>query len=127
MLQDAHPLPDSKSKRDGALEMEWPFGDNGIISIYRIRRSPELLVRQVQERYFCFEVISLCLVEKRQILFVLGWDPHITIVTVEDHAGDSLPENHTKRSVIGGNLMNSHVGIVRNGGCLAVSVPAGEQ
>jgi hypothetical protein len=38
-LQDAHPLPDSKSKRDGALEMEWPFGDNGIISIYRIRRS----------------------------------------------------------------------------------------
>lgn len=76
------PLHDSKFKCDGALEMEWPFGDNGIISIYWIRRSPELLVHQVQERYFCFEVIALRLVEKRQIFFVLGRDPNITIITV---------------------------------------------
>src|SRR3984893_9557103 len=94
-------------KCDGAFKMEWPFGHNGIISVYRIGRSPELLIRQVQERYFRFKIIAFRLVEKSQILFVLGRNPHITIVTVEDHAGDGLPEDHAKCAVIGRNLIFS--------------------
>src|SRR6266404_846953 len=96
-----------KLKCDGALKMEWPFGYNGIISVYRIGRSPELLIGQVQERYFRFKVIAFRLVEKSQILFVLGRNPHITIVTVEDHAGDGLPKDHAKCAVIGRNLIFS--------------------
>src|SRR6202047_1082271 len=94
-------------KCDGALKMEWPFCHNGIISVYRIGRSPELLIGQVQERYFRFKVIAFRLVEKSQILFVLGRNPHITIVTVEDHAGDGLAKDHAKRAVIGRNLIFS--------------------
>ena len=87
--------------------MERPFGHNRIISVYWIGRSPELLIGQVQERYFRFKVIAFRLVEKSQILFVLGRNPHITVVAVEDHAGDGLPKDHAKGTVIGRNLIFS--------------------
>jgi hypothetical protein len=58
-----------------------------------------------QQRYFCFEVIAFRFVEKGQILFVLSRNPHTAIVAVENHAGDSFPEDHVKRPVIGRNLI----------------------
>jgi hypothetical protein len=98
---------DLKLERDSTLDVEWPFGDNRVIAIYGIRRAPELLIGQVQQRYFCFEVIAFRFVEKGQILFVLSRNPHIAIVAVENHAGDGFPEDHAKRPVIGRNLIFS--------------------